>query len=101
MTNSHDFPAEFPPDPAGGAAALRWTIGVIAPAALALAVLNTQSIVDWAQELPPAPSTAKIMAAADAWQASSAALGLDAPRNALHRVWKRAEAMQWRAAETK
>jgi len=97
--NSHDFPAEFPADPASGADALRWTIRVLVPTALALALLNAAAIVNWTRELPVSPGTAKAMTAADAWSAATAELGLDAPRKALHRAWKRAAAMRWSEAD--
>jgi len=95
MTDSHDFPADFPADPDGGPEPLRWTSGVIALTALALAVLNTEAIVSWTQELPAGPSTAKVMTAADAWHAGTAELGLNIPREKLHRTWKQAETMRW------
>jgi hypothetical protein len=95
MIESHEFPAEFPADPAGGTDALRWTTTIIALTALALALLNPEAIVAWTRELPAAPSTVHAMTAADAWHAGSAGLGLDAPRTALHRAWQRAEAARW------
>jgi hypothetical protein len=95
MIESHDFPARFPAEPERGADPLRWTIGILAPTALALALLNAAAIADWTAELPADPRTAKVMAAADAWNATTAELGLDTPRKHLHRTWKRAEAMRW------
>jgi hypothetical protein len=95
MTESDDFPAQFPPDPRCGAQGLRWTIGVLAPTAIALAVLNSQTIVDWVEDLPATSTTARAVAAADAWHSSVAQFGLDAPRDSLHRAWIRAEAMRW------
>jgi len=98
MTDTREFPAEFPADPERDAAALRWTIGVIGPSALALALLNAAAIADWTNGLPVAPSTAKVMTAAEAWNAGTGELGLDAPRAGLHRAWQRAQAMQWPTA---
>ena len=95
MTNSHDFPAEFAPEPEKDAEPLRWTIGILVPTALALAALNAGAIANWTQELPAGPSTAKALAVADAWHAGTAELGLDAPQKALHRTWKQVEAMRW------
>ena len=94
MIESHEFPTEFPADPPG-ADALRWTIGVLAPAALGLALLNAEAIASWTHELPASPRAATAMTVADAWQARTRALGLDAPRNAFQRTWKRAQAMRW------
>jgi hypothetical protein len=95
MTNSHDFPAEFPPHPDHDARPLRWAIEIIVLTALALAVLNAEAIANWTQELPAGPRTAKALTAADAWNARTAELGLDAPQKALHRAWKSAKAMRW------
>ena len=95
MNDDHDFPVELTPDPDGGAGALRWTAGVLALTALALAMLNAGSIANWSHELSPSPGTAKVMAAADAWQGATVRFGLDAPHAGMHRVWKRAESMRW------
>jgi hypothetical protein len=95
MTDSDNFPARFPAEPGIGAEPLRWTVGILAPTALALAMLNAEAIANWVAELPAEPGTAKALAAADAWNARTAELGLDAPRKHLHRAWKRAEAMEW------
>jgi hypothetical protein len=97
MTSSPDFPAEFQADRDGGGEALRWTVGVIVPTAFALALLNAEAIASWTHDLPASPRTAKLMTAADAWHARTAALALHAPRNVLHRAWKRAEATGWPA----
>ena len=96
MIDSHEFPTELPADPEGGAGALRWTAGVIALTAFALALFNAEVIADWTQDLSPGPRTARVMTAADGWKAATARLGLDAPHAGLHRVWKRAEALAWR-----
>lgn len=95
MTDSHDFPVDLSPDPDGGAGALRWTSGVLALTTVALALLNAGAIAGWAEELRPSPTTAKVMAAADAWKGVTARLGLDTPHARLHHSWKRAEAMRW------
>ena len=95
MTNDHDFPAEFPAELESDAESLRWTIAILALTALALAVLNAEAIVNWTQELPAGPRTARALTAADAWNARTTELGLDAPQEGLHRAWKRAEAMRW------
>jgi len=93
------FPADFPPDPEGTPDPLRWTTRVIALTALALALLNAAALASWIQDLPAAPSTARAMAAADAWHAGTTKLGLDAPRNQLHSAWQKAEAARWGSDE--
>ena len=95
MTESDDFPARFADDPASGSDPLCWTIAILAPTALALALLNAEAIASWSAELPADPRTAEVLAAADAWNARTAELGLDAPRKQLHRAWRRAEALRW------
>ena len=97
MTDNHDFPTDFAAGPAGEAGALRWTSAVLALTALALAVLNAGAIAGWAEDLPASPGTARVMAAADAWQTETAQLGLDAAHAGLHSGWKRAQAMPWPA----
>ena len=94
-----DFPAEFPPDPEGTPDPLRWTSRVIALATLALALLNAAALASWIEDLPAAPSTARAIAAAEAWQAGTTQLGLDAPRTALRNAWQRAEAARWQETE--
>jgi hypothetical protein len=93
--SSHDFPADFPGEPEGGADPLRWTIAILVLTALALAALNAEAIANWTEELPADPRTAEALAAADAWNARTTELGLDAPQKALHRAWKRAQAVRW------
>lgn len=98
MIDSRDFPTELPGDPDGGAGALRWTSGVIALAAFALALLNPDAIAIWTQELTPGPRTAPLVAAADAWKAATNRIGLDAPHAGLHRAWRDGEAARWPGA---
>lgn len=95
MTDSHDFPVDLAPDPDIGAGALRWTASVLAFVTLALALLNAGAIANWSHELAPSPATAKLMAAADAWQGATARFGLDTPHAALHQGWKHAQSARW------
>jgi hypothetical protein len=90
-----DFPTELPGEPEGGAGALRWTCGLLAITAIALALFNADAIAAWTEDLSPGPGTARIVTAAEAWQAATARLGLGAPHTSLHHVWKRAESMHW------
>ena len=55
MADEDDFPVKLTPDSDGGASALRWTSGVLALTALALALLNAGAIANWSQELAPGP----------------------------------------------
>ncbi|MBO9713296.1 hypothetical protein [Sphingomonas sp.] len=95
MIDAEDFPTELPADPDGGASAMRWTTGVIGLATAALALLNAGAIASWSEDLSPSPGTAKVMTAADGWQAAMTGLRLDAPHGELHRAWKQAESARW------
>ncbi|HEY6816149.1 MAG TPA: hypothetical protein VI168_11460 [Croceibacterium sp.] len=95
MTDSHDFPAEFPADPAGSGDALVWTAGVIVASALALALFNASAIANWTQDLPAGPRTARAIATAEAWNAETTEIGLDAPYQRVRHAWKRAKATPW------
>jgi hypothetical protein len=88
---SDAFPTEFPED----TGALRWTCGILAITAVALACFNADAIAGWAEGLSMNPTTARIVVAADAWQGAMNAAGLGAPHADLHHVWKRAEAQRW------
>ena len=95
MPNDHDFPVALAPDPDGGAGALCWTAGILVITTLALALLNAGAIANWAQELPASPATAKLVGAAEAWQGTTTALGLETPHATLHGAWRQAESARW------
>ena len=99
MTDSHDFPVDLPADPDGGAGALRWTARILTLTTAALALLNAAAIADWTHELSPSPGTAKLMAAADAWQGATARFGFDQPHAKLHHAWKHAESTRWQGPQ--
>jgi hypothetical protein len=84
-----EFPTEFPDD----SGALRWTCGILAITALALACCNADAIAGWAEGLSMNPTTARIVVAAEAWQGEMRIAGT--PHAALHQAWKRAEALKF------
>jgi hypothetical protein len=100
-------PAKAPlPDPAGLAHSLspvdlpepttplprplRWTVTVIATAALFLALFNGGAIRGWAYELKPTAFSQRVVAAAEAWYDVTASVGLDRPVEAMRGWWKAA-----------
>ena len=91
MTDSHDFPVDLPGDLDCGEGALRWTARLLTVTTFALALLNADAIASWTNELPPSPTTARVMAVADSWNDATARLGLNRPHAELHRLWKRAQ----------
>ena len=88
-------PVDLPADPAEDGHALRWASITIAVAALFLLLTNAVSIDDWANELPPSPAAARLTGVTAAWASATEAVGLAAPRAAVHRLWKQGEAVSF------
>lgn len=91
VRDSYEFPTDLGDGDDPGA--LRWTATVIAVATGLLALFNAQALTGWAEELPPGPSSVKLVAAATAWEDATAGLGM--PRARLHKAWKQAERAAW------
>lgn len=91
VRDSYEFPADLADDAEPGA--LRWTVTVIALATGALALLNAQALTGWAEELPPGPTSVRLVAAATAWEDATGALGI--PHARLHKAWKQVERADW------
>ncbi|MFT8736783.1 MAG: hypothetical protein ABF760_04900 [Zymomonas mobilis] len=72
-----------------------WTGMVISTASLLLALLNAEAVADWADALAPTAWTAPIVATADSWRDMTVKTGLSAPRDFLHRYWKKLEALHF------
>ena len=81
--------------PLEAARALRWTSFTIAVITALLFVFNTASLRSWADGLAPNETTLAIRDAADAWDDTAHALGLAAPRDAVHVLWKSLEAAKF------
>lgn len=93
----HDLAEDASPIPAARTAegsAVAWTSTVLAVATAFLLVFNAASLKSWADGLEPGPATVAVRGVADAWAAKMQALGLSAPRDALHAGWKRAVAVR-------
>jgi hypothetical protein len=91
VRDSYEFPTDLGDDTEPGA--LRWTVTVIVVATGLLALLNAQALTGWAEELPPGPTSVKLVAAATAWEDTTAGLGI--PHARLHKAWKQIERAGW------
>lgn len=80
------------PEPASG---LRWTCGVIVTAAAVLLAINAASLETWTAQQPPEATPPWARSAIHAWWSATGALGLAAPREAISRTWKAAQAVPW------
>lgn len=86
MLSPVDLPGEpFEPE------ALGWAARIVATASLFLMLFNSGAIRGWADELPPAPLTEPVVAAAERWHGAASALGLDVPLEAMRRRWREAQ----------
>ncbi|GEM_PF-1157294 len=94
IRDSYEFPTDLAEE-ADTRGALRWTIGVIATTAVALALTNAGAISGWASSFDPQPGVLALVRAADGWEETTARLGLGAPHARMHRVWKRMELVRW------
>jgi hypothetical protein len=88
-------PVDLPGDPVGEGAPVRWTVQIVAVASALLFLLNATSVRSWASELRPGPWTDPVIAAADAWYETTAAIGLSAPVETLHGWWQQVQAARF------
>lgn len=93
VRDSYEFPTDLGDDSEPGA--LRWTATVVVLATSLLALLNAQALRGWAEELPPGPTSVKLVAAATAWEDATAAAGLGAGHARMHKAWKQIERAEW------
>ena len=74
-----------------------WTSTVIAVAAGLLLLTNAASFKGWIAQHPPDAVPPAAPAAVDAWWDVTSSLGLTAPRAAVERLWRGAQATAWPA----
>jgi len=74
---------------------LLWSTATIVIASLILLLTNAVSLSDWAEDMPPSDAQSQAAEVAANWRDTTDQIGLAAPRNALHDVWKRAEAARF------
>ncbi len=88
-------PVDLPATPIEGEHPVLWTGTIIAVAALILLFANAGTLSAWVDEKPVTELQLKLSEAAGAWKERMDAIGLTAPRDALHRVWKDAQATRF------
>jgi len=99
VSDAYEFPADLPDQSDDGATALKWTASVIALTTLGLALFNPTAISDWADDLPPGPTTVHVVAMSEGWAAAADRLGLAAGHARLHAAWKTAERTDWKGRQ--
>ena len=75
-----------------------WTSAAIAVAAGLLLLTNAASFKGWIAQHPPDAVPPAAPAAADAWWDLTSSVGLTAPRAAVERLWREAQAAAWPTA---
>ena len=90
-----ESPVDLPPSAVPLPHPLLWTTMVIASATVTLALLNAHAIRGWAYQLPNNAASARAVAAAEAWYALTARLGLNRPVETMHQWWQSAESARF------
>jgi hypothetical protein len=93
VTDSPIPPPDDPNDPIARARAVRWTSTVIASATFFLFVFNAAALKNWAASLNPTDITVAAGNLAADWQATTAKVGLTAPRTLVHDAWAKGRAL--------
>ncbi|RYD85802.1 MAG: hypothetical protein EOP61_38495, partial [Sphingomonadales bacterium] len=81
-------PVDLPGTPIEGRDPLLWTTLTITVAALFLLCANAGTLAAWVDEKPPSDFQQAASDAAHRWEAAMDAIGVTAPRAALHGLWK-------------
>lgn len=90
-----ESPVDLPGSVLIGGRPLLWATGVIFTAALFLLLTNAKTIHDWAGELEPSPTTARLIDVSARWEALTDTIGLGATRAWFHAQWKDAQAARF------
>lgn len=88
-------PVDLPGEPIEGRHPLRWTTLTIATAAVALLFANAGTLSAWVDEKPVSEAQQQLSGLAARWKAAMEALGVTAPRDALHARWKQVQAARF------
>ncbi|MGC6331756.1 hypothetical protein [Rhizorhabdus sp. FW153] len=88
-------PVDLSATPIEGDHPVLWTATIIAVAALILLFANAGTLSAWVDEKPVTELQLQASEAAGVWKERMDAIGLTAPRDALHRVWKDAQAIRF------
>ena len=88
-------PVDLPGEPIEGGHPLGWTFVTLAVAALVLLCANAGTLSGWIDEKPPTPLQQQASDLAGRWTGAMDAIGITAPRRALHAAWKQAQAARF------
>ncbi len=88
-------PVDLPDKPIFGRHTLGWTTVTIAVASLVLLCANAGTLAAWVDEKPVSEVQQQASDLARRWEAVMDAIGVTAPRDALHHLWKRAQAARF------
>ena len=97
MPRETPSPIDLPASPLE-APGLGWAATVIVTAALVLLAINAVALRDWAEELTPSPTQARLADAAERWVAITDEVGLGTARGWLHDRWKAIEGAHFGSA---
>ena len=90
-----DLPGVSAGDPVEQGDPLAWTTITIIVAALALLLANAGTLSAWIDEKPPSDFQQQASDLAGRWTAVMDAVGVTAPRQAMHARWKEAQAARF------
>jgi NAD-dependent oxidoreductase involved in siderophore biosynthesis len=88
-------PVDLPGEPIEDGDPLAWTTVTIAVAALVLLFANAGTLAAWVDEKPVSQQQQRASDLAAGWKAMMDAVGVTAPRDALHARWKKVQAKRF------
>jgi len=88
-------PVDLPARPIQGGHPLRWTSVTIVVAALLLLFANAGTLAAWVDEKPVTETQQQASGLAGEWKTRMDGYGITAPRETLHRLWKRLQAARF------
>jgi hypothetical protein len=88
-------PVDLPGVPIEAGYPLAWASVSIAVAALLLLFANAGTLSGWIDEKPVSETQQKLSVATNGWTAAMDSIGITAPRNGLHLLWKKLQSVRF------
>lgn len=88
-------PVDLPDKPIRGKHPLAWTAMTIAWATVVLVCANAGTLAAWVDEKPVTETQQQASALAGQWKTTMDAVGITAPREWMHGVWKQMQAARF------